>query len=222
MSWPSTWTWTARPTAQDSDLVGTDCTVESDGFVYRHSGLMHGYQVQVGDLAVVVAGSAAVDHQLLRNAALTLHLATAEDLGGNYEPGKYYVGDAPGYTGRVLGMPTGMIYEPTDHASGLRGVFISLQAEYGGSRDVCFQVHCEPEGNGLTYLRREDGTHAYVMRHGDINVVVTGGSLVDRSVLRQVALDSRPASDDELLRALKPPKATSLLGQLRRWLRDHT
>jgi hypothetical protein len=61
-----------------------------------------------------------------------------------------------------------------------------------------------------------------VQRRGAVDVVVRGGALVDRGLLRRTALAARPATDAEIIRGLKPGEPTGFLGRLRRWLRDHT
>ena len=119
---------------------------------------------------------------------------------------------------------------PPDHVSGVvdlvgQGVFLREAAAVVGDavaeQDPCFQAACTSEGAGLTYVRREDG-HGYVLRRGDVNVAVTGDVSVNRSLLRDAALAARPASQDELLRALPLPPDRDLLDRLRAWLQTRT
>ena len=210
-----------QPTAQDSRLMWGSCTVEPGGLVYRHNEIVRGYQVPVGDLYVTVVGTPAVDHDLLRAAALSLHPATADELGGHHEQtGEYYAAAIPGYVGQVTGIPPGMLYTPADHtANGSQMVSISLYVTYAASDTICFgTTECTPDGAGLTYVRNED-THGYVARRDEVNVRVLGGLRVDKTLLRQAALDARPATDDELRRALPPLEPSNLVDRLRQWLR---
>lgn len=209
-----------QPTAQDSRLTWGSCTAEADGLVYRHNEIEHGYQVPVGHLYVTVVGTPAVDHDLLRAAALSLHMATADELGGHREQtGEYYTAAVPGYIGQVTGIPPGMLYAPADHiGNGAQSVSISLHVTYAASDSICFRTtECTPDA-GLTYVRNED-THGYVIRRDEVNVQVLGGLRVDKTLLRQAALNARPATDEELRRALPPLKPRSLADRLRQWLR---
>ncbi|MER7893073.1 hypothetical protein ABTX15_24955 [Micromonospora sp. NPDC094482] len=211
----------AQPTAQDSRLTWGSCTVEKDGLVYRHNEIQHGYQVSVGRRYVTVVGTPAVDHDLLRAAALSLHLATAEELGdAQTQTGGYYAATVPGYVGQVTGIPPGMLYTPADRTgSGAQSVSISLEVTYAGSDSICFRTtECTPDGGGLTYVRNED-SHGYVMRREEVNVRIMGGLRVDHALLRQAALNARPATDEELRRAVPPLEAREPLDRLRQWLR---
>jgi hypothetical protein len=210
--------------ARDSGLYGlTDCTVEPDGLVFYDSGFRRGYQVRVGQVYVVVAGTVAVDHDLLHRMATTVHLASPAEMGVSVEQeGQFYAADAPGYSGHAIGIPQGMEYELTNHASGMMGVFMDLAAERVGAVDYCRDAVCQPDGDDLTYVRGNDGIQWYVQRRGDVDVVARGGALVDRGLLRRTALAARPATDDEIIRGLNPARPTGLYGRLRRWLRDHT
>lgn len=208
----------------DSTLATAECTVEPDGLVYRRGVLEHGYQVRRGDVVVVVAGTLAVDRELLRNAALTLRPASAAELPTVEQTGRYFVADVPGYRAAPTGMPPGVSYKPADPSAEPRSVYISLhavRASFEDFEDVCFRAECVSESDGLTYVRGED-THGYVLRRGDVNVHAMGGVSVDRALLRQVALTARPATDAELLRALPPVPSASWLQRLRSWLREHT
>ncbi|MFI5832686.1 hypothetical protein ACIA5A_03315 [Micromonospora sp. NPDC051300] len=209
-----------QPNAQDSRLTWGSCTVEAGGLVYRHNEIEHGYQVPVGRRYVTVVGSPAVGHDVLRAAARTLRLATVKELGGHQEQtGDYYVATVPGYVGQVGGIPPSMIYAPADHlGSGGQSVAVTLYVTYASGDEVCLgATECRAEA-GLTFVRSAD-THGYVARHDDMNVRVMGGLRVDRALLRQAALDARPATDEELRRALPPLQPRNLVDHLRRWLR---
>ncbi|MFE9206402.1 hypothetical protein [Micromonospora sp. NPDC007230] len=218
---PSAWRDGQCQVPVDSHLSTADCTLESGGLAYVHGVVEHGYRVRRGAASVVVAGSLAVDRQLLRQAALTVRPATAAERATAAAPERMFVADVPGYRGQPMGIPPGMSYEPADHSSGPQSVLISLHAVRAASDTICFQVICQPEGDGLTYVRG-DATQGYVLRRGEVNVRVTGGVSVDRALLRQVALAARPATDAELLRALPPAPADGPLDRLRTWLREHT
>jgi hypothetical protein len=199
-----------QPTALDSRLASGDCALEPGGLVYRDSGFIHGYQVAVGGLYVTVVGTAAVDRDLLRAAALSLHPA----------PGGHYAATIPGYAGQVTGSPPGMRYAPAEHTGGgAQSVSITLYVSYAASDSICFETtECTPDGDGLTYVRTED-THGYVARRGEVDVRVMGGLRVSKALLHQAALDARPATDDELARALPPLAPRNFLDRLRRLLR---
>ncbi|MFJ8581787.1 hypothetical protein [Micromonospora sp. NPDC093277] len=210
-----------QPTAQDSRLTWGSCKVEAGGLVYRHNEIEHGYQVPVGHRYVTVVGTPAVDHDLLRAAALSLHLATTDELGDNRElAGEYYTAAVPGYVGQATGSPPGMLYAPVDQTgNGAQSVSISLYVTYAAGDSICFDtIECTPDA-GLTYVRQED-THGYVIRRDEVNVQVLGGLRVDKTLLRQAALNARPATDDELRRALPPLKPHGVIDRLRQWLRN--
>ncbi|MGI5490193.1 hypothetical protein [Microtetraspora malaysiensis] len=208
-----------QPTALDSRLTWGSCTVEADGLVYRNNQIEHGYQVPVGHRYVTVVGTPAVDHDLLRAAALSLHRATAGELSNQKQTGEYFAVTVPGYVGQVTGIPPGMIYVPTDHAAGAQSVAISLYVAYAAGDSICFRTtECTPDGAGLTYVRNED-THGYLVRRDEVNVRVLGGLGVDKMVLRQAALNARPATEEELRRALPPLEPHTLVDRLRQWLR---
>ncbi|WP_433553966.1 hypothetical protein ACQP08_12945 [Micromonospora zamorensis] len=204
----------------DSAPTVESCATESGGAVYLRGVVEHGYQVIRGDRGVVVLGSLAVDRDLLRRATRTLRPATAVDLPTEERPADLFVVDLPGYRAQPLGIPPGVGYAPADHTGGAASVRVALHVTFAG-QDPCFQATCTSEGAGLTYVRRED-SHAYVLRRGDVDVGVTGGVSVDRSLLRDAALAARPASEDELLRALPPPPDRDLLDRLRAWLQTRT
>ncbi|WP_328375525.1 hypothetical protein OHQ88_13290 [Micromonospora zamorensis] len=204
----------------DSAPTVESCATEPGGAVYLRGVVEHGYQVTRGDRGVVVLGSLAVDRDLLRRATRTLRPATAVDLPTEERPADLFVVDLPGYRAQPLGIPPGVGYAPADHTGGAASVRVALHVTFAG-QDLCFQATCTPEGAGLTYVRRED-SHAYVLRRGDVDVGVTGGVSVDRSLLRDAALAARPASEDELLRALPPPPDRDLLDRLRAWLQTGT
>ncbi|WP_432958351.1 hypothetical protein [Micromonospora haikouensis] len=168
------------------------------------------------DGAIVVSGTYGVDRELLRHAARTLRPASA----ALQDARDVFVADVPGYRGQPMGPPPGMSYEPADHMSGPRSVVLTLTAVRAEFDAPCFQVRCTPEGGGLTYVRAE-ATHAYVLRRGGVDVQVTGGMAVDRALLRRAVLAARPATDEELLRALPPPPPDGPLDRLRTWLRAH-
>jgi hypothetical protein len=210
-----------QPTAERSELPWGDCVVEPDGLVYRHNEIAHGYQVPVGTLYVTVAGTPAVDRDLLRTAARSVHLATAAELGGNIpQTGGYYAATVPGYVAQAMGIPEGMMYMPADHTgSGAQAVSINLYVSYAQSDSICFETtQCSPDGDGLTYVRHAD-THGFVVRRGEVDVKVYGGLRTDRALLRRAALDARPATDDELSHALPPLRPSSLTQRLRQWAR---
>lgn len=211
-----------QPTAQDSRLRWGRCVIEPDGLVYRHNEIEHGYQVPVGRRYVTVVGTPAVDRDLLRAAASSLRPATAAELGGNQaQAGGIYAATVPGYVGQATGTPPGMVYAPADRTgNGVQSVAISLYVTYADGDSICFRtVECVPDGHGLTYVRNED-THGYAVGRDRMNVRVLGGLRVDRSLLRQAALDARPATDEELRRALPPLEPREPIDHLRRWLRS--
>ncbi|MER6171911.1 hypothetical protein [Streptosporangium sp. NPDC001681] len=210
-----------QPTAQDSRLTWGSCTVESGGLVYRHNEIEHGYQVPVGRRHVTVVGTPSVDHDLLRAAALSLHLATARELGAVHEQtGDYYAARIPGYAGQPTGIPPGMIYLPLDRTGiGAQSVAIQLYVTYADGEDICFRTtECTPDGAGLTHVRHED-THGYVMRRGEVNVRVLGGLRIGKTPLRQATLNARPVTEEELRRALPPLQPRHTIDRFRRWLR---
>ncbi|MFI9589214.1 hypothetical protein [Nonomuraea sp. NPDC052265] len=209
-----------QPTALDAHLPVGSCTAEPGGLVYRRGPVEHGYQVRVGRRYVAVVGSAAVGHALLRSAARSLRPATARELGDQEQTGDYYAAKIPGYTPQLTGIPAGLIYTPADHTgNGAQTVRITMYVSYAGGEDVCFLTkECTPAGSGLTYVRKED-THGYAVRRGTVTVQVLGGLRVDARLLRQATLDARPATDDELRRALPPLEPSTGLDRFRRWLR---
>lgn len=210
-----------QPTADDSHLTWGTCTVEPNGLVYRHNEIEHGYQVPVDHLYVTVVATPAVDHDMVRAAALSLHQATVDELGGHpAQAGEYYAATVPGYIRQVTGIPPGMLYAPADHTgNGAQSVFISLSVGYAASDSICFRtIECTPDGAGLTYIRTDDA-HGYVIRREQVDVRVVGGLRVDKTLLRQAALDARPATDAELRRALPPLKPRNPVDRLRLWLR---
>jgi hypothetical protein len=209
------------PVARDSRLwTLSDCTTEPDGLVFRDSAAIHGYQVKMGDVYVVVSGSKAVDRTVLHTLAATLRLATAAELGDTVQGGGYFIGTAPGYTGQLMGIPPRMQYTLTDNASGLMGVFISVYAYRVGASDPCSGAPCQPDGDGLLFIRGTDGIQTYVSRRDDADVYVRGGALVDRGLVRRTAQQARLATGAEIVRGLSPSKPTRPLDRLRQWLRD--
>lgn len=209
-----------QPTAQDSLLRWGSCSVESDGLVYRHNDVQHGYQVHVDQAYVTVVGTAAVDRDVLRAAAKRLHLATADELGTIQQTGDYYAATIPGFHGQAAGPPPGMVYAPADDAgNGAQSVFITLSVSYEPSDGICFPpTTCTPDGTGLTYLRRED-THGYARRRGEMSVQLVGGLRVDKALLRQATLNARPATDDEIRRLFPAAKPHGIVDRLRQRLR---
>ncbi|MEV4639045.1 hypothetical protein AB0J80_17000 [Actinoplanes sp. NPDC049548] len=210
-----------QPTALDARLAWGACTREAGGLIYRHNEVEHGYQVTVGHRYVTVAGDAAVEHAALRAAALSLHPATAAELGGHEQTGEYFAARIPGFAGQVIGIPPGMQYEPVDRAyRGPSSVAVRLSVSYGDGRSVCVRVaECRTEGPGLRYVRREDH-HGYAMSRGEVVVQVVGGLRVDPAVLRKAVGEARPATDEELGRALPQLPARTVGDRLRSWLRD--
>ncbi|PYC74965.1 hypothetical protein C7C45_03505 [Micromonospora arborensis] len=200
----------------DAAPAAESCATEPGGAVYLRGVVEHGYQITRGDRGVVVLGSLAVDRDLLRRATRTLRPATVGDLPTEERPADLFVVDLPGYRAQPLGIPRGVGYGPADHTGGAASVRVGLSVTVAG-QDPCVQAACTSEGAGLTYVRRED-SHAYVLRRGDVDVGVTGGVSVGRELLRDAALSARPASEDELLRALPPPPDRDLLDRLRAWL----
>lgn len=212
-----------QPTAQDSRMTWGSCRVEPDGLVYRYNEIQHGYQVPVGHRHVTVLGTPAVHQKLLRAAALSLHLATVDELGGHQEQtGELYAAAIPGYVGQVATAPAGMLYAPGDGTgNGAQTVAIRLYVTYAEGDSICFLTsQCIPDGAGLTYVRNEGNTHGYVVLRNEVNVRVLGGLRVDKPLLRQAALDARPATDEELARALPPLKPVKLVDRFRQWLRN--
>ncbi|MBB4764632.1 hypothetical protein ACFQFC_10525 [Amorphoplanes digitatis] len=211
-----------QPTALDARLDWGLCTSEPGGLIYRHNEIEHGYQVTVGRLYVTIAGNAAVDHASLRAAALSLHPATAAELGGGRDQdGEYFAARIPGYVGQVMGIPPGMQYQPAEPADrGASSVAITLAVSNGDERSACVNAaQCRPEGPDLYYVRRED-QHGYAIRHGDETVEVLGGLRVDAATLRQAARDARRTTDEELDRVLPQLPPQSFADRIRIWLRD--
>ncbi|NYH40383.1 hypothetical protein HNR22_000110 [Micromonospora jinlongensis] len=135
--------------------------------------------------------------------------ATVVDLPTEEGPVDLFVIDRPGCRVQPLGIPR-VGYALADHTGcAAASVRVALHVTFAG-QDPCFQATCTSEAAGLTYVRRED-SHAYVLRRGDVNVEVAGGVSVSRSLLREAALAARPASEDELLRALPPLPDRDLL-----------
>jgi hypothetical protein len=98
-----------------------------------------------------------------------------------------------------------MLYAPVDGiGNGVQTVAISLYVTHATSDSICFRIsECTAGGAGLTYVRNRD-SHGYVVRRNDVNVRVLGWLRVDKPLLRKAALDARPATDEELARALPP------------------
>jgi hypothetical protein len=188
--------------------------------VYRHNEIMHGYQVRIGQRYVEVHGTPGVPHELLRQAALSLHPATRAELGGTEPTADHFAVTVPGYVGLPTGAPVGMSFRPANPAgNGPRSVVIRLYAQ-SAATDVCFgTTECTPDGDGLTYLRYEE-EHGFTVRHGSIDVLVLGGLSTDRALLRQAVLDARPATDDQLRRALPPQRPGTGIERFRDWLRS--
>mgnify|MGYP001259221190 CR=1 FL=1 len=205
-------------TALDSALRIADCTIEPDGLVYRRGVIEHGYQLPMDDVLVEVSAPHTVDRRALREAVATLRRLTAKERAAfDHDADDLYTADVPGYRTRMLGMPPGTMLEPIDPAAYPQGVHIDVYADW--SEDPCaLAVECTMDRDGLWYRRFAD-RHGYAVRRGEVTVYAPGGLGVDRALLRTVILDARPASDDELLRALPPPPSTGGLDQLRRWLR---
>ncbi|MER7007292.1 hypothetical protein ABT297_30215 [Dactylosporangium sp. NPDC000555] len=218
-----------QPTAQDSQLASGDCTIEPNGLVYRHNPPLHGYQVPFARFFVTVAGTPTVGQDLLRAAALSLRPASADEMGGDREDaGLFVAATIPGYTGRMTEAPPGMRYDPVDRTDSGGDTGFTMEVTYADGNDICLAAtECKPEGADLTYVRlrmlgpSNPETHGYVVRRGRVNVSVTGALRVDRTLLRQAALDARPATDDELRRALPPPRRQySRIDRLRERLRE--
>ncbi|GIF69482.1 hypothetical protein Ais01nite_75170 [Asanoa ishikariensis] len=205
----------------DSPLSSAECTPEPGGnLVYRRGVIEHGYQVAAGSGSiVVVAGSLAVDRDLLRSAARSVRAGTATDVPNM--TGTFYVADVPGYLPQPFGMPPGVQYLRADNKSGDRSVRITVFAVRADQGDQCFNSTCSPDGPDLKYLRRGD-VHGYVQHRGDIIVSAEGGLLVDRELLRRVVLDARPATDAELLRVPPTTPPGDRYDRLRGWLRTNT
>ncbi|MET7425511.1 hypothetical protein [Dactylosporangium sp. NPDC005555] len=204
-------------TARGAGLDGAGCTAEPDGWIYRRDGSEHGYQVTSGELLVVVAGPHAVDRQVLRAAAATVHSATPAELSALNAVGKegIHMADVPGYIAHVRGEPPGVTMEPAN-VPPPQNLLIDLSTAL--TVDMCGGADCTTEPDGLVY-RRTDGRHGYVVRHGRVNISVMGGLAVDRTLLRRAALDARPATDEEILGSMPPVPEQSFLERLRARLR---
>jgi hypothetical protein len=101
--------------ALDSRLSLSECSREPDGMVYRKGIGYHGYQVQQGDVVVEVAGTLAVPREDLRGAV------------GKVRPeGRLFTTDIAGYQARELGMPPGIMLEPSGPASGRLDMLIMV------------------------------------------------------------------------------------------------
>ncbi|MFF5232792.1 hypothetical protein [Dactylosporangium sp. NPDC000521] len=207
-------------TAYDSSLRIAECTAEPDGWVYRRGVVEHGYQITSGQTLVVVAGPHVVDRQVLRAAAATVHPASPAELTAlSFEEQQgIFFASSPGYILRKQGIPPGVRLEPSDPAASPQSVVIDVFSDL--SEDTCGAATCTSEPGGLLYRRTED-THGYVIARGHANVYAMGGLRVDKALLRQAALDARPATEDELRRSLPPPPPLSknAMSRLRDWLR---
>ncbi|MFC5004795.1 hypothetical protein ACFPIJ_44085 [Dactylosporangium cerinum] len=205
-------------TARDSELQSTECTVEPDGWIYRSGVVAHGYQVVVGKEIVVVAGTLAVDRQVLRATAGKVRPATPAELASLGFPGEeLFTAEAPGYVPSAIGMPHGVQLQPSDPAAAPLSVMIDVYVDFSEQPCGGFAT-CTPDTDGLQYRRVED-THGYVVRRGNLNVYAMGGVGVDKALLRQAVLNARPVTDAELLRSLPPVPRKGLLDRLRAWLR---
>jgi hypothetical protein len=208
-------------TAIDSRLTWGRCETEPNGLVYRDNGIHHGYQVAVGERHVSIAGSPSVPRDLLRAGATSIRPATTAELSGDPPTGEVYAVTIPGYLGKPTGIPRGMLYEPVDGAGGgAQSVSVQLDVAFGDLETFCRDAReCATEGTGPTYARQEH-THGYAMRREDVTVIVVGGLRVDRALLRQAALDARPATYDELFLNLSPAPTKTRLDRILDWLRS--
>jgi hypothetical protein len=208
-----------QPSVRDPRLGWGSCAVEADGLVYRSNELVHGYLIREGAVWVAVDGTPAVDRDALRAAARSLHPATAEELHGRPQNGELYAATIPGYVQQEGSVD---VYEPVDGTgSGARSVSIQLSVAYAGGDTLCMPpAECTPDGNDLTYVRKED-MHGYVARRGKFDVTVMGGMRVDRALLRQAAVAARPATDAELSRVVPPLRPSRPVDYLRQLLRGN-
>ncbi|MFC4046171.1 hypothetical protein ACFO1B_47810 [Dactylosporangium siamense] len=183
-----------------SVLETAACTTEPDGWVYRRTGVEHGYQVVVGAHLVVVSGTQAVPREVVRGVAGTMRRARPED--GFGAPGQVlFTADVPGYGMYGHDAPPGIMLQSRDPHATPESVRIEVLVDRFD--DPCAPATCPEDGDGLRYHEIQD-LHGYVIRRGAVNVSVLGGVGVDRAVLRRAALDARPVTEEELLRALPP------------------
>ncbi|GAA3239996.1 hypothetical protein ACFO1B_09080 [Dactylosporangium siamense] len=205
-------------TARDSVLQIAECTVEPDGWIYRHGVVHHGYEVIVGQSIVVVAGPLDVDQKVLRAAAAKVRPATAAELDALGFPGEQlFTAESPGYLPRAIGIPHGVQLQPSDPAAAPQSMMIDVYVDFSELPCGGFGT-CTPDTDGLQYRRYED-TYGYVVRRGNLNLYAMGGVGVDKALLRQAVLTARPVTDAELLRSLPPVPHKGLLDRLRAWLR---
>ncbi|KOV85357.1 hypothetical protein [Nocardia sp. NRRL S-836] len=130
----------------------------------------------------------------------------------------------PGYSATSTS-PQGTHLTPDDRSllPGARN--ISVGPRLGADPGECVygaQV-CEVESPTLLYERFTD-TQDYVRNVGGMQFEVRGGLAVDRAVLRAAVLSARPATDDEALAMLPPPRPStpdrSVRGAVRELARD--
>jgi len=192
------------------------CAVEADGLVYRSNELAQGYLVQEGAVWVAVVGTPAVDHDTLRAAAHSLHPATAAELGGRPPNSDDFAATIPGYVQQNGNVD---VYGPVD-GNGAAGVSIKLSVDYADGDAICAQpAECTPQDGNVTYVQGVD-RRGYLVRRGQFDVAVMGGPRVDLGLLRQAALDARPATDAELSRVVPPSRRTSPVDYLRQLVRS--
>jgi hypothetical protein len=183
-----------------SVLERAACTTEPDGWIHRRTGVEHGYQVLVGAHLVVVSGTQAVPREVLRGVAGAVRRVRPED-GFGAAGQVLFTADVPGYGMYGHDAPPGIMLQSTDPHATPQSVRIEVTVDR--LADPCAPATCPADSDGLRYRQIQD-LHGYVIRRGTVNVSVLGGVGVDRAVLRRAALDARPVTDEELLRALPP------------------
>ncbi|GAA4258749.1 hypothetical protein [Dactylosporangium darangshiense] len=100
-----------------------------------------------------------------------------------------------------------------------QGAGITLYVTFSRGDVICSDtVECSPDGPGVWYVRRSY-QHGYVVERGTVNVSVRAAPTVDKALLRRTTLAARPATDDELLRALPPARTRDNMDRFRDWLR---
>jgi hypothetical protein len=185
---------------RDPELQGHTCIVERPGLTYTKAVDAHGYFLRAGTTLIEIVGSPAVDQNLLRDAVLRAVPGP--------DPAIYTV-DIPGYTSMKAGPRPGISFQQADKTQLPYARHVEIEVTRYPSAGQCAvfpdsqYLECVDEHPGLAYWRLTD-KQMYVSQRGPVEVRVIGGLGVDRNLLRDAALASRPATDDELLTMLPP------------------
>lgn len=210
-----------QPHPNGSVLADAPCTVERPGLTYRVGVVEHEYFYRKGTVLLQLVGSLAVERDVLRDAVLAARPAG--------EHGSYTT-EVAGFEG--MAHSTGMDFRLTDRTLLPEAKNVSVSASAISDVGSCENFRkaggwspylvCEAERPGLHY-RRTAENHTYLARHGAMEVQVTGGLGVDRSLLRDAALTARPATDDELMTMLPPgppPDRSTFMARLKGLAKD--